>query len=366
MAIHNLRMSAAMAIAVGMITGCSVGGSVLGAGADKSGATAPDADVGGDQTGDDPAAGDPGGGDPGGGDPGGGDPGGGDPLDAGTDPTGGDPPPVGSCPNDPFGVKEIYCTTTGGDEWFFDMANPTVNTLRFNPQTTLTKNPDGSWKVTNTQVRMRVIRSGGYKPSLITTYDQDELAKKGYMQQAGDWRNVEMTGYVKVNNAGEGDDNFGWFARGGLHGSSAGDGGTGCEGTAYKANVHFSGATQLAKKQWHSGGYAFGTKKPAQEGSLVGKWVGLKAIIYDTPQGVKVELYADWAANNTWTKVDELHDTGGLGTEGDHCGGPPDGKVAWGGPIAYFSWDTATDVDFKNFSVREIAPPSATPPPAGQ
>ncbi len=302
--------------------------------------------------------------------------------DAGADPTAGadaatalEPPPVDAaidagelpppdapaavgCPDDRFGAKQIYCTTTNGDEWFLDMANPTVNTLRFNPQTTLTKNPDGSWKVIDTQVRMRVIRSGGYKPSLITTYDQDELAKKGYMQQPGDWRNVEMTGYVKVNNAGEGDDNFGWYARGGLHGSSAGDGGTGCEGTAYKANVHFSGATQLAKKQWHSGGYAFGAKKPAQQGSLVGKWVGLKAVIYDTPQGVKVELYADWAANNTWIKVDELHDTGGFGTEGDHCGGPPDGKVAWGGPIAYFSWDTATDVDFKNLSVREISPPA--------
>ena len=32
--------------------------------------------------------------------------------------------------------------------------------------------------------------------------------------------------------------------------------------------------------------------------------------------------------------------------------------ITWGGPIATFRWDGATDVDIKNFSVREIQPPS--------
>ena len=31
--------------------------------------------------------------------------------------------------------------------------------------------------------------------------------------------------------------------------------------------------------------------------------------------------------------------------------------ISWGGPIATFRWDYADDVDFKNFSIREIEPP---------
>ena len=42
------------------------------------------------------------------------------------------------------------------------------------------------------------------------------LQSKGYMQAANDWRNVEMTGYVKVN-ARSTDDNYAWYNRGGRH-----------------------------------------------------------------------------------------------------------------------------------------------------
>jgi hypothetical protein len=56
-------------------------------------------------------------------------------------------------------------------------------------------------------------------------------------------------------------------------------------------------------------------------------------------------------------KVDENVDRGGWGTEGGACGCTPDQIISWGGPITTFRWDTATDVDFKYLSVREIAPP---------
>ncbi|MGE0550775.1 MAG: carbohydrate-binding protein [Kofleriaceae bacterium] len=267
------------------------------------------------------------------------------------------PPPAAACPNDPFGIKELYCTKPGGDEWFVNMTNPTVNLGRFNPKSSITRNSDGSWKVTDTQVRMNVFTAEGYKASLITTYNQSQLATKGYMQSSNDWTNVEMTGYVRVNNPGSGDDNLSWFARGGYHGNTAGDDGTGCEGTSYRGNVHFSGATTIAKKHWHPSGYAYTARKPAQAGSLVGKWVGIKTVIYNRGNTSVVEVYADWNANNTWVKVDENIDATGFGVEGTHCMGAADGRISWGGPIATFAWDSATNVDFKNLSVREIAPP---------
>lgn len=45
------------------------------------------------------------------------------------------------------------------------------------------------------------------------------------------------------------------------------------------------------------------------------------------------------------------------GGQGTQCGGDPDQIITWGGPVATFRWDSATDVDIKNFSVREIQPP---------
>ncbi|HEX5904909.1 MAG TPA: hypothetical protein VFY50_02555, partial [Candidatus Nitrosocosmicus sp.] len=99
---------------------------------------------------------------------------------------------------DKFGIKKLYPTKTGGEEWYMDMINPTSD-RRFNPGNTITKNADGSWKMTATQVRMGVYPSTGYDASKIATYDHSQLAIKGYMQAANDWKNVEMTGYVRVN-----------------------------------------------------------------------------------------------------------------------------------------------------------------------
>ena len=52
----------------------------------------------------------------------------------------------------------------------------------------------------------------------------------------------------------------------------------------------------------------------------------------------------------------EYLDSGGFGRGVGNGGGSPDQIVTWGGPIVTFRWDTASDVDFKNLSVREITP----------
>ncbi|HET6641399.1 MAG TPA: discoidin domain-containing protein, partial [Nitrososphaeraceae archaeon] len=103
----------------------------------------------------------------------------------------------GSGTVDPFGIAKIYPTKTDGEEWYMDMNNPTADSRTVLPS--MTKNNDGSWRITSTQVRYGVFTSSGYHPELITTYDQKALAAKEYMQSSNDWKNVEMTGYVKVN-----------------------------------------------------------------------------------------------------------------------------------------------------------------------
>jgi hypothetical protein len=255
--------------------------------------------------------------------------------------------------SDKFGIREIYPTKVGGEEWFMN-SNP-EDDPRFSPQTQLTPNSDGSFKVKSTKIRMGVFTSSGYHPSDITTLDHSEIAAKGYMQSPNDWRDIEMTGYVKVN-SGSGD-NFAWYARGGKHTGFGNP--EGCEGVAYKGGLYYNGETRWAKEQWHSGGYVFSEHLKSM-GALNGKWVGFKTIMYNIQEGgktaVKLEMWLDKDNNNQWVKVNERVDNGGWGNNGGECGGEPDQIITWGGPIATFRWDSASDVDIKNFSVREIQP----------
>jgi F5/8 type C domain/Putative metal-binding motif len=268
------------------------------------------------------------------------------------------PPSDGGGQKDPFGIQKIYPTKQGGEEWFMDMTDG--KDPRSDPPS-MTKNSDGSFKVKSTKVRYGVFTTAGYDANKIESLDQADLEEKGYSQSPNDWKNFEITGYVKVNK-GNSDENFAWYGRGGRH---TGNGSPeGCEGTAYKGDLFYDGRVRFAKEQWHVS-YVFTDHKEAMS-SIEGKWVGFKTIMWNMVQDgktvVKMEIWVDKNEDGNqdgpWEKVDENIDGGGWGTEGGECGGKPDQILSWGGPIATFRWDGATDVDIKNFSVREIQPPS--------
>ena len=264
------------------------------------------------------------------------------------------PPAMPEKVPDKSGIREIYPTKPNGEEWFIRPSHPEKDP-RFSPQTGLIPNPDGSFKIKSTKVRMGVFTSSGYKPNLIQTLDHSKIAAKGYMQSANDWRDVEITGYIKLN-SGSGD-NFAWYARGGRHTGFGSP--EGCEGVAYKGDLYFDGQTRWTKEQWHTGGYVFSDYLKGM-GSIKAKWVGFKSIMYNIDHsgkaGVKLEIWLDKENTNQWIKVNERVDTGGWGNNGRECGGTPDQIITWGGPIASFRWDSASDVDIRDFSVREIAP----------
>src|SRR6476620_9426355 len=166
-----------------------------------------------------------------------------------------------------------------------------------------------------------------------------------------------MTGYIKLNKFGDSNEHFTWYTRGGKHQ----DANNGCEGSSIKGDLYNDGRTRFAKEQWHSGGYVFTPLKKLTD-SIVGKWVGFKTMIYNVNQSngqmaVKMEKWVDQNNTGIWKKIDEFVDNGGFGSEGGHCGGASDQIISWGGPIATFRWDSASDVDVKNLSVREIQAP---------
>jgi hypothetical protein len=259
---------------------------------------------------------------------------------------------------DRFGVEMLYPSKEAGQEWYMDMINPTSDG-RFNPQDQITLNADGSWKMRSDKVRMYVYTSNGYNPHQITSDGgQSRVAARGFMGSPNDWRDVEITGYVKLNQFTENDD-FVWYTRGGKHSDS-----DQCQGSAYKGNLFYHGETQFSKEQWHVS-YA---KSPtiSATGSLSGKWIGFKFVMYNfaTSEGKPVVKLENWIDPNSdgknWEKVYEGGDAGKWGRSGTECQVKADQIITWGGPIASFRWDFAQDVDFRDLSVREITGENGT------
>jgi len=233
----------------------------------------------------------------------------------------------------------------------------------------MTKNSDGSFKVTSTQVRYGVSPSSGYNPSQIKTTNQKTMIQQGYMQSPDDWKNVEMTGYFKINSftssTNNGAAHIELLARGGVHTSSKS-----CEGTAYHSNLYETGRSKFEKELEHTAGYT--TNDPEKSGvtkKLDGQWIGLKAIFFTRTDGtVKLEQWIDYDINNTsipsnnWRKSIEFVDTGNSWGGGHpNCGGTDKTMISWGGPLTHFRWDNIDNMDVKLFSVREIQPPAAAP-----
>jgi Bacterial Ig domain/F5/8 type C domain len=256
--------------------------------------------------------------------------------------------------NDKFGIKKIYSTKPGGEEWFMNMQDPN-NDPRSKPPS-MSKNSDGSWRVSSDQVRYGVYTSAGYKPDDVVK-DHAVIASRGYMQSPNDWKNVEMTGQVKFN-SGDSGENWAWYARGGRHTGSGNP--DGCEGSSLKGDLRYTdGTVRWAKEQWHVS-YVFSSWKNSPA-SADGKFVGFKAMMYNTiidgETAVKLELWVDPSNDNNWQKAYDFIDQGGWGSDGGECNGEPDQIISWGGPVASFRWDGANSVDIKNLSVREIVPP---------
>jgi len=263
--------------------------------------------------------------------------------------------------SDIFGVAKIYPTKTNGNTWYMDMNNP-ASDPRFDPKTTITKNPDGSWKMKNSKVRMSVYSTdeATYENTDIPTFSRTQLANKGHMQLPSDWKNFEMTGYIKLNSGSN--DDFSWYGRGGKHNDSNG----GCEGSSYKGLLDFDGGTRFAKENYHVN-YDFSSQKSSTP-SLFGKWTGFKYIVYNQPgvnfaQKVHQEIWVDVNESNNWVKADSFVDDG-FGSGANHCGSASANNMpmTWGGPITTFRVDHANDFDFKYLSVREIQD-TASPTP---
>jgi len=259
---------------------------------------------------------------------------------------------------DKFGVDEIYPTVKNGREWFINMRDPLEDeAFSITSDVPIVKSSeDGlAWSINDTQIRMNV-----------DTPDKEQP-----------WKNIEMTGYVKIKSINDtnqedadGTDNgdsesstpdFTWRARGGSHNNQ-----NPCEGTALNGGINVINLEAAWKKEiWHTGGYtdSRGSVK-ATEKPLLDRWIGWKTIIYnqDNDSSVKMESFIDDNNDNVWKKVNEITDKGEwFANSSDkefnsaNCNKPKDYVITNSGPIASFRADNVA-FDFKNLSIREIQP----------
>src|SRR5918995_7224117 len=179
-----------------------------------------------------------------------------------------------SATNDIFGIKKIYPTMSGGREWFINMNDPRSDGIFYiTSDQNITQQADGSWRINNTNVRLNVDTPPNAEP----------------------WKNVEITGYARVvdqvpidgnTEAATDDFDLNWLARGGRHSTD-----TPCEGSALTAILDINGIVGWKKEIWFPGGYTdeLGREDKVID-SLLNRWVGFKAIMYNTNNNTAVKM----------------------------------------------------------------------------
>ena len=246
---------------------------------------------------------------------------------------------VGSAPEphfDKLGVQQIYPTKEGGYEWYFNASNPRDGLVISPIATPLIPAGNDAWKI-----------------SVETLHENDGV--RMYVMSPTMWRDVEITGYVKLHSYSF-EEEFAWAARSGKHSRD-----DVCDATAYFGAFGFSGDSWFQKKVFHGLGYTDRRHSIETIEPLQGRWTGLKLVAYniDSDNAVRLELWVDNKSDNNWVKLAESVDNGGWNHEfPGMCAKPGDHVISEPRPRAMFRVDNAT-FEFKKLSVREIQGPQS-------
>jgi hypothetical protein len=208
------------------------------------------------------------------------------------------------CGLDKFGIKKLYPTKSGGEEWYVNMTDPKSDT-RFKNLSNIqfTKQSDGSWQVYSDQIRMEA-----WSPS----------NKK--------WLNVEIEVYAKFISLDAGaSDLLQLYSRGGHHSSN-----TPCEGSAMKGRFYGNRNCAVVKEVNHPAYCSNRGTAQMPSGYNNKKWNGYKTIIYNIVESgktyVKVEQWLDidcedsqgkLVVKGNWKKITEYVDRGDWSASND-------------------------------------------------
>lgn len=180
-------------------------------------------------------------------------------------------------------------------------------------------------------------------------------------QSAPFFKNIEFTGYYR-RTANDGAFNAGFVV--GMRSHPEGHGNDTCNTTTYYLAFRNSGTYLFDKELNHpndspgKGGQMF-----SPSGSVpVGKWIGMKYLVYNLPgdKAVKLETYIDADSNGNgtqlsdWKKIGETTDDGNWDAPTGDCGFPANTVVTEGGGVVFIRNTDVGKVEYSKLSWREI------------
>lgn len=275
------------------------------------------------------------------------------------------PPSTGG--TDRFGIKKLYPTMAGGKDWVSTWDNGKDRTIASGQL-----DPYDSWFHGRGNATYRADGDGQLliSGSVPRMYIHDPA-------QAHDWRNVESTVYAqRVADGGTAYGGIVHVVRTNHSTIGASETINGCDSRGNGARFRYDGHIDFEKETKHPSSSP--TKNKAMWSTLPYRtWIGYKLVVYDLPNGnVKLENYmdlTDGANGGTWTKVNELEDTGAnFGVGGTPCKSGidpalrltsgrsrPGSETGRPNAAVYFRSDNVgTDgLIYKKMSVREISAP---------
>ena len=234
---------------------------------------------------------------------------------------------------DKFGIDELYSTEDDGPVWFLDNEDP---------------EDDDNFLMTSAEdIDLQEEGSDVFELDAETGTERHGVRIHAD-SPVGEWKNVEMTGYFKLQ---DGDDQFTLIAR---QGPTYNDDG-GCGAYGYYGLLDANGDAYFKKKLYHHGGYS---DRTAVEENVVDdlddRWVGIKLVAYDLDDDeVKLELWVDDGdEENNWKKATEYVDDGDWEVSGSDCDRDED-DIIEDGTRGGFRVDDS-EFEFKDLSIREI------------
>lgn len=300
--------------------------------------------------------------------------------------------------NDPTGIVMKYpSSTTKNDIYYFpwlynrdtveDRVNDRVTAHHKGTFTTNVisgTNIIGWWEYepeeNNLPARIFIVPSflsGFNPPATDCETNQSEAHTRGYMRDAREWKNVEMTSWFFVSRVASGGGSIFMEARVGKFGGQIGGC---CSDTSYVVEMNwdnsdptYKGKFQFIKFQNSGAGQQLPMQSQNVLPSFYQRWFGAKFIVFNVPnsnnQRVRLELWLtsieyeegpEAARNNAWVKVGEVEDFPGKkwGHGGLECRAPTDDHpITWATPFVMFGWDrTGRIIRFNFTSFREIDP----------
>ena len=276
--------------------------------------------------------------------------------------------------NDVFGIKQIYPSKVGGQEWTIG-SNPESDGRLGSTEETITAQND--YFVVNNlplnQQKLIAVKTVFGETSQNCNISYNTLNARGYRFNPEDWKNTEFTIFIYPQNLGDGtsdDSNLDatlLTSRTGIRTALANC----CDDFGYLVRIYNvssgSNAGKVEFRKWLRGN-AVTTQSFTQalKTHFFRSWTGFKFITYNIPgdnageEWTRLEIWmcpTDGVENreNNWTLIGSFVDNGNnLGSGGASCGGTDKQAITWGSIYQHLVY--YAELRFKWWSVREIDP----------